>query len=195
MKAADSTPDALLLSVKADDIDGVSAALDEGASLSLRDGDDWSALDWAAGRGDVAIVSLLLRRGADPTAKGSDDRTPYQIALAAGHLDAARVLRDAEELADPASKEAHVWRPYCKAYTLGELRAAPMWSDAATDLTDDVIVYVHDDHTVSRSIWRGEDIVFADVSPQWIDHCRQSLGFQIPDDFDLAPPAQSIGSS
>ncbi|WP_203907328.1 ankyrin repeat domain-containing protein [Rhizocola hellebori] len=195
MTAPDSATDALLLSSKAGDIDGVSAALDEGATLSARDGDDWSALDWAAGCGNVAMVSMLLHRGADPTAKGSDGRTPYQIALAAGHLDAARILRDAEELADPASKEAHVWRPYCKAYTLGELRAAPMWSDSATDLTDDTIVYVHDDHTVSRSIWLGEDVVFADVSPQWIEYCRQALGFQVPDDFDLVPPAQSIGSS
>jgi hypothetical protein len=70
-----------------------------------------------------------------------------------------------------------------------------MWSDSATDLTDDAIVYVHDDHTVSRSIWQGEDVVFADVSPLWIDYCHDVLGFRIPDDFDLAPPAQSIGSS
>lgn len=195
MEASDPAADALLLSVKSDNVEGAAAALDDGASMSTRDGDDWTALDWAAGHGSVAMVSLLLRRGADPTATGADGRTPYQIALAAGHLDAARVLRGAEELADPASIEAHVWRPYCRAYTLGELRAAPMWSDDADDLTDDAIVYVHDDHSVSRAIWRGEDIVFADVTPQWIDYCRNTLGFKIPDDFDLAPPAQSIGSS
>lgn len=195
MGASGSLTDALLFSVKAGNVEGAVATLDEGASLSTRDSDDWSALDWAAGRGDVAMVSLLLRRGADPTATGADSRTPYQIALAAGHLEAARILRDAEELADPASKEAHVWRPYCRAYTLGQLRAAAMWSDDATDLADDAIVYLHDDHSVSRAVWRGEDVVFAEVTPQWIEYCQQTLGFQIPDDFDLAPSAQSIGSS
>lgn len=195
MTEATPLADRLFEAVHSGDSAAAAAALDAGAATTARDTDDWSPLDWAAGRGDETMVRLLLDRGADPTATGADGRTAYEIALAAGHVAAARVLREAEELADPAAAERHVWRPYCKAYPLGRLRVAPMWTDEADDLADDTIVFVHDDYSVTRSIWPGEDVLLASPTSDWIMFCRNDLDFRVPDDFDLVPPAQSMGSS
>jgi hypothetical protein len=182
-----------------------------------RDEDGWSVLDWAAGRGDLAEVTRLLDAGADPGARTPDGRTPQEIALAAGHLEVARLLRDArqatgEQLPDEA------WRPYCRAYSLGDLRRYPGWPQprdqagqqpagqdvarhdvpdqdpadqelADQELADDAIVFLHDDLTVTRSAWPGEDLLYRGAGEGWAEYCRQSLDFAVPSDFDLVPAA------
>lgn len=167
----------------------VTQALAAGADPNSRDSDDWSALDHAAGAGDAESVRLLLAAGADPTATGREQRTAYEIALAAGHRDAAVVLREAEEAADPSSAERHVWRPYCKAYLVGDLRRFDEWAERPHDepLTDDAVVFLHDDGTVTRSIWPGEGVVYSGGSTAWEAFCRDELRFSAPDDFDLMP--------
>jgi len=127
---------------------------------------DWTALDRAAGRGDTAEVQRLLTDG--------DRRSAYDIALAAGHLETARVLRD------PAGD--YRWRPYCRAYRLAELRAFPGWPAGGLD---DSVVYIHDDFRVTATAWPGEDVVFDAVTDEWRAFCTGTLGFRVPDDFDL----------
>jgi hypothetical protein len=186
----------LFEAVTSGSVAGVDAALSAGVPVDVRDDDGWSALDRAAGRGDAALVDVLLRHGADPLAVGSDLRTPYAIALAAGRTEAARVLRGAELQASPGRADSYMWHPYCRAYLIGQLRAAPVWPQHdGTDLAEDTVVYLHDDHTVTLGIWPGEDVLFAQVDPEWIAFCDEVLHFQVPDDFDLVPDAQSKGSS
>lgn len=165
----------------------VSAALDAGADLDARDADDWSALDHAAGAGDTEVVRLLLAAGADPTSIGREQRTSYEIALAAGRRDTAALLRTAEEAADQTAADRHRWRPYCRAYQLVALRGFPGWSEETADepLADDSVVFLHDDLTVTRSIWLDEDVVYTAGDPDWATFCRDELGFTVPDDFDL----------
>ena len=150
-----------------------------------RDADGWTALDRAAGRGDAEAVRALLDAGADPLDSASDGRTPYLIALAAGQLQAARLLRAAEDAADPANVRDRTWRPYCRAYRLAELRAFSAWPQEAG--ADEALVYLHDDLTVTEDVWPGEGVLFgADlVSPEWERFCAEQLGFAVPDDFDL----------
>lgn len=150
-----------------------------------RDADGWTALDRVAGRGDTEAVRALLDAGADPLDAASDGRTPYLIALAAGHVEAARVLRAAEDAADPANPRVRSWRPYCRAYRLADLRAYPAWPQETA--ADDALVYLHDDLTVTENVWPGEGILFgADlVSPEWERFCGEQLGFAVPDDLDL----------
>lgn len=50
----------------------------------------------AAANGRAAAVAELLARGADPAVKDHDGRTPAADAAAAGHIDALRVLADAD---------------------------------------------------------------------------------------------------
>jgi uncharacterized protein len=175
--------------VKSRDHAALRAALADGASVSDRDDNDWSPLDWAAGDGDPTTIQLLLDHGADPTATGRELRTPYQIAVAAARMDAARLLRAAEEAADPQAAARHVWRPYCKGYELRRLRRFAGWTEApgGDPLDDDSVVFLHDDLTVTRSIWPGEEVVFDTASEAWAAFCAGDLGFRVPDDFDLVP--------
>jgi hypothetical protein len=183
---------ALVELVKSKDHAGLRAALAGGVDVHLRDDDDWCALDWAAGSGDETAIRLLLDHGADPCATGPELRTPYQIALSAGHIGAAKVLRAAEEAADPSSVDRHSWRPYCKAYLLAAVRRFPAWEQvavpgAADELADHTVVFMHDDLTVTKGMWPGEDELVRDVTADWTQFCHDELGFRVPDDFDLVP--------
>jgi hypothetical protein len=81
---------------------------------------------------------------------------------------------------------------YCKAYPLSSLRAFPGWSEAAANarpedpaadapaprsLTDDSVVYVHEDLTVTDGVFPGENVLFDGVTPEWEAFCRGSLEF------------------
>ena len=156
-----------------------------------RDSAGWSALDHASGRGDVAEIDRLLAGGADPLDAGPDGRTAYDIALAAGHLAAATALRAAEP-SGPGTAPDHTWRPYCRAYRAVELAGFPGWPGEPSGPDADEVVYVHDDLTVTRSGWHGEDVVFASASPEWAEFCRDTLRFVVPDDLSLAVPHGAV---
>ncbi|MYW90022.1 ankyrin repeat domain-containing protein [Amycolatopsis rubida] len=175
---------ALAAASKTGDSEKIRELAPTGEELSARDEDGWSALDWAAGHGDPATVAALLAAGADPLAKAEDERTPYDIALAAGHCEAALLLRESAggETRSPG------WTPYCRAYPLSAVRAYPGWPEDAGERTEE-FVYLHDDFTVTAAIWPGEDVVFAAVTPEWERFCRDELGFAAPDDLDLVPEA------
>lgn len=196
----------LLEAAKAGSLDGVNAALEAGADVNQTDEQGWTPLNWAAGKGSLEIVRLLVERGADVFKVGRDLRTPYMIALAAGHADVVRFLREAED-AVQGEKPARPERQYCKVYHLRELRQFPGWSEnrikmtgengsgaeagngnGAGDgaaLTDDDVAFLHQDFTVTRSMWRGEDVIFNQVTPEWQRFCTEILGFKVPDDLDL----------
>jgi len=158
---------------------------------------EWTALNYAAGKGNLEMLHLLLGAGADPFLTGRDKRTPYMIALAAGQVDACRILRTAEEKAggdkDCVSSRAHENRRYCKAYELRNLRNFPGWSEQSGDaddaepLTDDSVVFVHQDLTVTRSMWHDQDVIFSTQEPNWEEFCTNVLKFKVPHDFDLVP--------
>ena len=169
----------------------VAEMIDAGAELDQQDKQGWLPLNWAAGSGQLEIVELLLERGADPLATGRDLRTPQMIALAAGHAEIVKRLRRAEaeakgETANPSD------RKYCTAYHLGDLRRYPSWSSEVQDLNDDDVVFLHQDYTVTKSIWAGEDVIFNNVTDQWKAFCNTQLQFSIPDALDLiSKPAEA----
>lgn len=188
----------LIDAVKTGQLAGVEAALNAGADIHQQDEQGWTPLNWAAGRGSVEIVSLLLNRGADVFRTGRDQRTPYKIALAAKHTDVARLLKKAEEIKG-ASGDA-TSRDYARAYLLGELRKFSDWREAkinwketipadesgnSRELSDDDVVFLQQDFTVTELIWPGENVIFDRTTPEWIDFCTQELQFKVPDDFDL----------
>jgi uncharacterized protein len=72
-------------------------------------------------------------------------------------------------------------RRYCKAYHLRDLKPFPGFSNSAL-LADDDIVYVHQDFTVTESMWHGESVIFHQVTPEWRRFCEETLQFRIPDD-------------
>ena len=171
----------LIDAVKAEDADAVASHASPD-SVDAVDEHGWTALCWAAGMGQATIARLLLDKGADADARTPDGRNPYEIALAAGHTETARLLA-----ADAGPTPMH---PYCRAYMLSALRQYPGWREAAATATtgarsDDDIVFVHDDLTVTASVWPDEDVVFAEVTDEWRRFLEEELDFRVPDDFDV----------
>lgn len=169
--------------VRAGDLVEARSLLDAGADVHARDEHEWTPLNWAAGRGDMEMVRLLVERGADVYKVGRDERTPYLIALAAGHAPVARFLRDIERRTGDPSQSSGREKSYCKAYYSRDLRRWPAWSEKALGADDDV-VFIHQDFTVTKSMWHGEDVLLGDVTAEWRQFCADELAFAVPDDIE-----------
>lgn len=182
----------LIETVKSGNQDSVRELIESGAAVNQQDKQGWTPLNWAAGKGELEIVELLLQHGADPFLVGRDLRTPQMIALAAGRSEVVQALRRAEaERQNGEAKPSE--RKYCSAFYLKELRGYSAWTENeikgadanAQPLNGDDVVFLHADYSVTRSIWANEDVLFDKVTDQWKDFCNSKLQFAIPDDLDL----------
>ena len=192
----------LFEAVKAGDFGTVDYLLSVRADVNQGDDQGWTPLSFAAGKGDLAMVKLLLERGADPLKVGHDNRTPFLIALAANRVDVAEYLREIEDSKN--SKKAKSFRQeikYCRAYRLKDLRKFQGWSEGRInwkienesekeaqwngDFTDDTVVFLHQDFTVTASPWHNENMIFNQVSKQWCEFSSSTLGFKAPTNLDL----------
>lgn len=197
----------LIEAIQADNLSVVKELIASGADIHQQDEQGWTPLNWAAGKGNIEIVKLLVENGADVFNVGRDARTPYLIALAAGHAEVVKYLRRAEERVE-GRKPSRPEQQYCKAYHMADLRRFPAWSEnrinwkdgknngesadgksEAGGFSDSDVVFLHQDYTVTYSMWRNENVVFDQVSPEWEDFCTRELQFKIPDDLDLIPSA------
>src|SRR5262245_9892592 len=165
---------ALFEAAKGGDLETAERLLDSGADVNQGDEQGWTPLNFASGRGDLEMVKLLITKGADPFKVGRDQRTPYMIALAAGRVDVVKYLREVEDATDPEkAKSFRPERKYCKAYYRRELRKYSNWSESRInwkekknekgtndpndgEFTDDKIVFIHQDFTVTESMWQNE---------------------------------------
>jgi uncharacterized protein len=194
----------LIAAVKTGDIEKVSALLTSGEDVNQCDDQGWTPLNFASGKGNLVIVKLLIERGADPFKVGRDRRTPYMIALAAGREDVVKYLREVEDRLDPEkAKSFRPERKYCKAYHLRDLRAFSGWVEERIDwkvtnqseqvlpdhgkFADDMVVFIHQDFTVTETMWHNENVIFNQISESWRDFCQQVLCFRVPTDLDLMP--------
>ena len=183
----------LIEATKTDDLNRVHALIEGGDDLQQKDDYGWTALNWAAGRGDLAIVRLLLEAGANAVNSGRDLRTPYQIALAAAQVEVASLLQQAEQNSGIAPEMSA--RPYCKAYPVKAFARKPIGWRSRQTLANDAVLYLHQDFSVTASMWHGEDVVFDGVSDDWRSYCRDLLGFHVPTDLELAADYQSRHSA
>ena len=88
---------------------------------------------------------------------------------------------------------------YCKAYPIRRLREFSGWTenlenarkekteadgkaaDKPRELNDDAFLYLQENYVVTDGIFLDENIIFSDVTPEWIEFCRDKLKFEIPD--------------
>ena len=194
----------LIDAVKSRDLLSSQKFITSGADVNSADDQGWTPLSYASGNGDLDLVRLLLENGADVFRAASDHRTPYLIALAAGRVEVAKYLREVGERVDP-EKSRSQWpeRKYCKAYHLKERREFHAWTESGTiskgqrqkaegdepasELEGDRVVYLHQDFSVTESMWSNEGVIFQQVTEEWKDFCSHKLGFKVPDDLDLIP--------
>ena len=68
------------------------ALIDNGANVNFCDEDGTTSIHCAALCGHTAMVLLLIRRGASMDALTHKTRSPFELAIAGGHAEAARIL-------------------------------------------------------------------------------------------------------
>jgi len=87
---------------------------------------------------------------------------------------------------------------HCKGYPLKLFRQFPYWTEnrknarrvrqevdgeiveVHRELTDSTYLYLQEDFTVTDSIFVNENIIFNNVTAEWIDYCLNVLGVQFP---------------
>lgn len=87
---------------------------------------------------------------------------------------------------------------YCKAYPISKFREFGEWTEDSQnarkekkqvdgkeveitrELTDDDFLYLQENFTVTDGIFIDENIIFDKVTTQWVDFCKNNLGFEIP---------------
>jgi hypothetical protein len=202
----------LIEAVKAGDQAKAESLIQEGADVNQVEEQGWTPLNFASGKGDLAMVKMLVEKGAEIFKVGRDQRTPYMIALAAGRVSVVKYLREMEDKY-PGEKPTRPERKYCKAYHLGDLRKYSAWSESKINwkekketgreksksdngtadgpFQDDKIVFIHQDFTVTESMWHNENVLFNNVDSGWKEYCADSLKFKVPDDLDLIVPNEA----
>ncbi|MDZ7967863.1 MAG: hypothetical protein RM368_23395 [Nostoc sp. DedSLP03] len=87
---------------------------------------------------------------------------------------------------------------YCKAYSLKKLREFSQWTEYAEnakienksvegkevesnrELTDDDFPYLQENYVVTDGIFKDENIIFDNITPEWKEFCHNTLAFEIP---------------
>lgn len=87
---------------------------------------------------------------------------------------------------------------YSKGFPLEQFRRFPTWSEnlqnarrirkevegdtveVPRDLTDADYLYLQENFNVTDSIFLDENIIFNNVTPEWIDFCLNELGINFP---------------
>jgi hypothetical protein len=89
---------------------------------------------------------------------------------------------------------------YCKAYSIKKLREFKEWTEKAENartekrrgvdgkeveairvLTDEDYLYLQENHVVTDGVYKDQNIIFDQVTPEWKAFCAEVLEFEIPD--------------
>jgi hypothetical protein len=87
---------------------------------------------------------------------------------------------------------------YCKAYPAVRFREFNGWTENTQnikktkeevdgkeieiqkELTDDSILYLQENFAVTNGIFLDEEVIFDQVTPDWMSFCQTTLGFEVP---------------
>jgi hypothetical protein len=81
---------------------------------------------------------------------------------------------------------------YCKAYMIPRFREFSGWIEKSENarkenssprpLTENDFLYLHEDFVVTDGIFMDENVIFNNVTPEWITFCKDVLKFEVPRD-------------
>jgi hypothetical protein len=87
---------------------------------------------------------------------------------------------------------------YCKAYSVARYREFIGWSECVQNARKEQIVvegkeeeaprelsptdylYLQEDYTVTDGIYIDQNLIFSQITPEWVEFCRKSLLFEAP---------------
>ncbi|MBE9178527.1 hypothetical protein IQ268_08145 [Oculatella sp. LEGE 06141] len=87
---------------------------------------------------------------------------------------------------------------YCKAYSVKQFREFSQWHektenarleqqdvdgnrvDVKRSLTDEDFLYLQENYVVTDGIFKDENIIFDQITPEWKAFCHTLLGFEVP---------------
>ena len=80
---------------------------------------------------------------------------------------------------------------YCKAYMIPRFREFNGWSESSENarkenstprpLTDADFLYLQENYVVTDGIFIDENVIFNNITPEWIDFCKNVLKFEVPE--------------
>lgn len=92
---------------------------------------------------------------------------------------------------------------YCKAYMLPSFREFSGWNETAENarkengsprqLTDSDFLYLQENYTVTDGILIDENVIFNNVTPEWIAFCQSVLKFAVPEYVSTSTEKHSHG--
>lgn len=75
---------------------------------------------------------------------------------------------------------------YCKAYPIGRFREYQKWAERSEgfrvekEASEKSHLYLQENYVVTDGIFMDENIIFDDVTPEWMDFCTGTLKFEVP---------------
>jgi hypothetical protein len=86
---------------------------------------------------------------------------------------------------------------YCKAYPVERFEEFPGWGKKSSSEGEEPAkyLYLHQDYTVTDGIFSGENVIFENLTPEWIEFCKDVLKFEVPVYESAAAPADDKASA
>jgi hypothetical protein len=81
---------------------------------------------------------------------------------------------------------------YCKAYPISRFREYQRWAEKTENFqiekeasgdgqaSEKSHLYLQENYVVTDGIFIDESIIFDDVTPEWMDFCKNTLKFEVP---------------
>jgi hypothetical protein len=80
---------------------------------------------------------------------------------------------------------------YCKAYPTKRFQEFKNWPNTVSpaEKVEESYLFLQENLTVTDGIFLDEKVVFADITPEWEQFCRETLQFSIPPEIQEAAAA------
>ena len=80
---------------------------------------------------------------------------------------------------------------YCKAYMIPSFREFSGWTENSENarkengsprqLTEADFLYLQENYVVTDGLFLDENVIFNNVTPEWIEFCKHVLNFEVPE--------------